>query len=326
MPISPSPFRKVLLATDFSAASETALRQAVWLGERSPAELTVAHVLSSLREAFVNLPYDAKAELLSGDIDKFERALRADAQKQLDRSLRRYLRKKIKLNSEVLLGKPETALIRAVLHEQHDLVMCGTRGQGAVKRLLVGSTAQRLVRQSPSAVWVVKAESTCPPERILAAVDFSDLSRRALSIAAWLAEQSKAMLDVVHIVELDELLADIKSRSATDSAMTREIESEATERLTQWCTELLSPKTLRAVHVLWGTPWKILADRSRRWQADLVVLGALGRSGMSGWMLGNMAEKMLGRCDCSLLTVKPADFVSPVMPPFWELHPASVAK
>ena len=51
-------------------------------------------------------------------------------------------------------------------------------------------------------------------------------------------------------------------------------------------------------------------------------MGTVGRSGIKGVLLGNTAEKVLTTCDCSLLTVKPEGYESPISPPFWPLHPA----
>jgi hypothetical protein len=50
-------------------------------------------------------------------------------------------------------------------------------------------------------------------------------------------------------------------------------------------------------------------------------LSTVSRSGIGGMLLGNTAEKVLATRDCSILTVKPDDFVSPIQPAFWKLHP-----
>jgi nucleotide-binding universal stress UspA family protein len=55
-------------------------------------------------------------------------------------------------------------------------------------------------------------------------------------------------------------------------------------------------------------------------QADLIAMGTVGRSGIKGLLLGNTAEKVLGACDLSMLTVKPDGFVSPIEPACWPLH------
>ena len=72
----------------------------------------------------------------------------------------------------------------------------------------------------------------------------------------------------------------------------------------------------------WGTPWLEIVQEAQRLRTDLLVLGTVGRSGIKGLLLGNTANRVLGTCDCNLLTVKPAGFVSPIEPPFLPLHPA----
>lgn len=322
---SNSPFRRVLVATDFSAPASTALKHGIWLGEKAQARVTVANVLTSLSETFIRLPYAAKTELLRGDISKFERALRADSQQKLKKLVRSSGRCHVSLKTEVLLGNPDVAITRAVLKERHDVTVCGTRGMSGLKRFLLGSTAQRLVRLCPSSVWIVKPDSVCPPKRILAGIDFSEVSRIALQHASWLAGLANAVLDVVHVVDLADLFAGIKSRQAgalEQSDLGHQVETDARKHMEQWCEETLTATTPRNIHVLWGTPWKVLADRSRRWRCDLVVMGTVGRSGVSGLMLGNTAEKALSHCDCSLFTVKSPEFASTILPPFWELHPS----
>lgn len=326
MPDEQSPFRKILIATDFSKSAQAALPRGIWLAEKSDAQAVVVHVLANLRDAFIALPYAAKSEFLYGDIDKFERALRAGSQQKLNKAVQRFTRKKIDLQTEVLLGKPEIAITRAVLHEKYDMVVVGTRGLTGVKRFFLGSTAYRLVRQCPASVWVVKSESAWPPKRVLVGIDFSELSRCALALAGWVAHQSKAVLDVVHVIEDDDVFSGLKARqrdSVKSSDLGRQIEADAFQRLQEWCDESLAPETLRAIHVRWGTPWKVIAERARRWRCDLAVLGAVGRSGVPGVLIGNTAEKTLNHCDCSILTVKSPEFVSSILPPFWELHPAN---
>ena len=50
----------------------------------------------------------------------------------------------------------------------------------------------------------------------------------------------------------------------------------------------------------------------RKHQIDLLVMGTVCRTGLSGFFIGNTAEKVLGNVDCSVLTLKPEGFVSPV--------------
>jgi len=318
------PFRKILVATDFSAPADAALVRGAWLGEKSQGKVTVAHVLTDLRQAFMALPYAAKSELLFGDIEKFEVALRSDSQRQLAKTVRRYAKRKVRFQTETLLGKPDVALTYAVQKEGYDIVVLGTRGLTGLKRFLLGSTAQRLIRECPSSVWVVKVAHDWPLKRLLVAVDFSDVSRRALELASCLARYAKGFLDVLHVIEMDDVLSGFKPRqreAVKKSDVGRHIEKESQQRLDEWCARLDLRAAQVATHVVWGTGWKAIADRSRRWRSDLTVLGTVGRSGIPGLLIGNTAEKVLGACDCSILAVKPLGFVSPIQPPAWELHP-----
>jgi nucleotide-binding universal stress UspA family protein len=318
------PFRKILVATDFSKSADAALMRGAWLAEKCRAELVVAHVLTDLRQAFIALPYAAKTELLYGDIEKFERALRADSQRQLAKSVRRQAKRSVTFKTETLLGKPDVALTHAVQQEGYDLVLLGTRGVTGLKRFFLGSTASRLIRECPASVWVVKAAHGWPLKRLLVGVDFSDVSRRALEHAGWLAAQANTILDVLHVIEIDDVFSGFKPRqreAVKESDVGRHIEENARQRLEEWCARLGLPASQLATHVVWGTGWKTISDRCRRWHSDLIVLGAVGRSGISGLLIGNTAEKVLNTCDCSVLTVKPLGFVSPIQPPAWELHP-----
>jgi nucleotide-binding universal stress UspA family protein len=56
----------------------------------------------------------------------------------------------------------------------------------------------------------------------------------------------------------------------------------------------------------------VIPDFAMEEQIDLIVMGTVGRSGISGLFIGNTAEKVLQKVDCSVLAVKPEGFVSPV--------------
>ncbi|MDA1179623.1 MAG: universal stress protein, partial [Planctomycetota bacterium] len=74
-------------------------------------------------------------------------------------------------------------------------------------------------------------------------------------------------------------------------------------------------------HLSWGTPWQEIGRTAQHIAADLITIGTVGRSGIQGILLGNTAERVLTTQNCSILTVKPEDFKSPIQPAFWQLHP-----
>ena len=105
------------------------------------------------------------------------------------------------------------------------------------------------------------------------------------------------------------------------ASLRREINEDATQRLEAFVQSLDTDRSRVHSHLSWGTPWKEICQAAQRLSVDLIVLGTVGRSGIKGVLLGNTAEQVLGTCDCSILTVKPDGFVSPIEPASWPLHP-----
>ena len=68
-------------------------------------------------------------------------------------------------------------------------------------------------------------------------------------------------------------------------------------------------------HLLKGDAAEIIAGLSRELSTDLIVMGTIGRSGVSGLLIGNTAEDVLLTTRASVLTVKSEDFISPIAPP-----------
>lgn len=312
-------YSKVLVATDFSPPSEAAVRLGAWAADRAQAELTLVHVLADVRRAMHEVSHLARRELAFGDIDKFEHDIRRKSDERLQAVCAGLARP---AHCQTLLGEPFVEIIHAVLKDGHDLVVSGTQGRSGWKKFLLGSTATRLVRQCPAAVWVVKGSGGEPPRRILAATDLSPVSDRAVEAALWVARHAAAELHVLHAVDRGDVspeFLEAAPEGAAAAGLVRRIRSAARSRLEEFVGEIDSGDVRVVPHVVSGTAWKEINKAAKKLEADLVALGTVGRSGIPGMLLGNTAEKVLASCDANLLTVKQADFVSPIQAPFWPL-------
>jgi universal stress protein E len=218
---------------------------------------------------------------------------------------------------ETLLGEPFVELTHAVLAEGHDLVLAGTRGLAAWEQFFVGSTAKRLIRACPASVWIVKAEHVGPPKTVLVPTDFSEVSQKAVAHGLWIAQQADAPFHLLHVIDSTDIPDDVPP----ESLVRQEIDAEAKSRLETFRDSLPGDHRNVHLHISSGTPWKEVKRLAEHVAADLIAMGTVGRSGIKGLLLGNTAEKILDTCDCSILTVKPDDFVSPIQPAFWPLHP-----
>ena len=181
--------------------------------------------------------------------------------------------------------------------------------------------SKRLIRKCPAAVWVVKAEHAGPPKVVLAATDFSDVSYKAVTQGLWVAQQANAELHLLHVIDSMDLPDDVSLKSSQGSLLRNELTEEAKKRLESSLESLNTDRRRIHSHLAWGTPWKDIGRTAHHLNADLIAMGTVGRSGIKGLFLGNTAEKVLGTCDCSILTVKPDGFVSSIDPASWPLHP-----
>ena len=309
-------YRNILVATDFSPHADAALKQGVWLAERTGAKVTLAHSLPNIRRLLESASYEGKKDFLYGEGSAFHHEVERESLAKMRQMLERAQIASDLVHPITLLGAPHLQITNAIQSDGYDLVLAGTRGMSPWQQFLVGSTAKRLVRNCPSSVWIVKGESHAPPKRVLAATDFSDVSRKAVKEAVYIANQAEAELHLVHVIDSLDATEEILSRIPDGSSLRNEVNHEARRRLDDFVASLNLGTRPVQLHMSYGTPWQEIDLLIKHLHVDLVVLGTIGRSGIRELLLGNTAEKILDSCDCSILTVKPADFVSPIIAPF----------
>ncbi|HEX7378593.1 MAG TPA: universal stress protein [Pirellulales bacterium] len=308
-------FQNILLATDFSDVAEVALQSAVKIARRCEAKLTIAHVVPDAVTALaVSAPEVVWAPTVE-DVARLQKDLCEGAEERLC-NLAAEVHRGLDLDTTVLIGAPYFSIIESVKQNGFDLVMVGTRGMSAVKRLFVGSTATRLARACPAPVWIARREWPEDRATILAAVDLSPVSERVVRVAASLAAALGARLHVLNVYDTAELYG---APTISDEVRAefhwhrRRARREAFDRLEQLLAALSIDDGTATFHVSQGNAYQVIKSTARRLDAGLVVMGSIGRRGLSALLIGNTAEKVLHALDRSLLIVKPAELA--VMPP-----------
>lgn len=230
----------------------------------------------------------------------------------------------VSLTARVSIGRPSLELIQDVLEHGHDLVIKVAAGKGGGRRIAFGSTGLHLVRKSPAPVWLLP-HAPLPPKRILAAIhpgiDGDEaryaLSQRILQHASALASSMGAELHVAHVHEGP-------PRGLTDVSFTAKLMHRVgltEQHIVDRARRLLSPLPAQAqLHLLRGESSEVLPTLAHSLEAHTLVLGSLGRTGIAGLLIGDLAEELLGRIDCGVFCIKPAGFDTPVgrrksMPP-----------
>lgn len=228
----------------------------------------------------------------------------------------------IPVSGKMLRGKPFLQIIREVLGNEHDLVMKAAVGRGGLMEMLFGSTTMHLMRKCPCPVWVVKASQPEWYTRILAAVDPNpmDEERQALNfkimdLATSLARLDQSELIVVHTWGFSHERS-LRTRGFGRPSEVDRWVSDTRDLHKRWLAELLQPYDLEdlkhQVYLLKGEAGRLIPELAAEKEVYLIVMGAVARTGVAGLFLGNTAEKVLHQVDCSVLTAKPAGFVSPV--------------
>lgn len=203
-------------------------------------------------------------------------------------------------------------IIHAVQRGEAELVFVARSNRSGGDAAL-GNVARKLMRKCPCPVWVVKPEGRVEPRVLLAATDLTVVGDRALQLAAELAEIYAAELHVAHAWPLP-LAAPMLPELEVPAQARIEVELHeqgVRERFDAVLRKL--PPGLRVhEHLRCGAPSTLIREVLEQSAADLLVMGSVSRSGIAGLLLGNTAERLLDRVQCSLLTIKPRDFVSPV--------------
>lgn len=232
---------------------------------------------------------------------------------------------------KVLVGKEYLEIIRHVAATGCDFVVKSAEPLAGMQRFLFASTDQHLLRKCPCPVWLQTPQAPARPKRVLAAIDLdiwdadepetlTTLNRRMIDMARTVAKIQGGEVVVLHAWDaLGEGMIWAFSGSgprlsaehyvnevldARHAAMDRFL---APMREDAGASVPLIPRLVR------GTPERVIQEQAHALGADLVVMGTIARTGLSGVFIGNTAENIINSLDGPVLAVKPAGFVSPLL-------------
>jgi universal stress protein A len=153
---------------------------------------------------------------------------------------------------------------------------------------------------------------TEPITRILVPVDFSSHSDRAFRYALRLASRFGASVELIHAFE-SPITAEVYVPNLPE--MLNSLIREAEKQLTALKSAAAGEGVSVEIHVLTGQPAHTIVEHARSGGFDLIVMGTHGRTGFSHLFVGSVAERVVRRAPCPVLTVrdmtKPADEVEP---------------
>jgi nucleotide-binding universal stress UspA family protein len=278
--------RTVLVATDLSPRSDRAVDRAVRLvapGRR----LVVLHVIDDeLPEPIAQASRTDAHRLLREQLDGHP--LGAPADYEID----------------VALGQPAATIIERIDQHEAGLVVIGTHRHGGLLDWFRGTTAERVLRHAEAPVLMVKERPAAPYRRIVVAVDFSVYSRRAVEFARHLVPDGSFLLVHAFDVPFSSTAARqhmTATARARHEATVRRMVDEQLEAFLRTFEPPLPP--VRTV-MREGAARPVIEAEVEGWQADLLVVGTHGRTGVARALLGSVAAELLRDPPCDVLAVR----------------------
>lgn len=299
---------RILLATDCSRWAQGAEWSACSLASSWGAALTVMSVLEFPPGMNPDYPVN---RLYLGELMKHTTKALVDLKSRM-------AQRGVAVQTSITSGMPSQEVLAAAESEDVDLIVVGTRGKSGLEHVVLGSTAERIIRTAPCPVLAVRGEAHHDAEaggsmpdypvswqRILVPIDFSDCSVEALEYAALVAQRAKASLRLLHVLEpvsygLDFTLLHVAKRE--------EMQERLTTRLRELASALQSVHVTADFQVRGGLPADSILDAARAEPADLIVIGTHGRRGLSRTFWGSVAESVLRKAHCPVLTVRSPKF------------------
>ena len=317
----------ILLYVD-AELNPAALNRVVEIADSAGAKLTLGTVVKPARSQVMFARDDF-------DLDEVERLLVEDRQRQLEEAASSVSNVDVEIATRVFIGDPTDAIIQAVQNKDFDFLMKLPSPSLGLRQQLFGSIDMRLMRACPCPVLIRQMQPDGFSGHAVAAVDYDEgnetkagLNQAILDSVALVLAEDFSVVSEVHIVHAwslygETLLASGRAKLPPDRFQAVLQQEEA--RRKQWLDDLVDNywKTLDEaasarfnpkVSLLRGDPQVVIPQKVKELGADVLAMGTVSRGGISGMLMGNTAEALLSRVDCSVITLKPEGFVSPVRP------------
>jgi len=294
------PFKTIVVGIDFTPCSVAALREAIRLAATCNGHVHPVHIVDTQ----IALELQAAMNQMQEDI---RRGLLADAQRQW-KDLLANVPEAVSLKLEASVEHRILGLIRKTREVDADLIILGAFGSQHPD-VGAGTVATACVRNATNDVLLVRDTHQGSFKKVVAAIDFSDTSRRALERAAQIAQIDGATLHAVHVFAppWDRYHYREETPHADPQFLSR-YKNLLLQKLDDFCKPAKDefPNMTMICDVSdAGRHRSGIVAYAERIGADLICLGSRGQSNLRDFFLGSTAEKVLANSKCSVLAVKP---------------------
>lgn len=317
---------RILVPVDFSATSRKVVLYAGRLAEKHGAKVALLHVVD-----FADID---RLALRLGPLsqERMEAAAAARTRALIDKLGRDELGEQIAHECDVIPGLAASTIVEKAGTWRADLIVIGTHSECVFKHMIIGSTAERVVRRAPCPVMVVRdkehdfiveadeiastaisdskpaltAETEKPPfnlRKILIPIDFSECSKNALQYAKPLADQFQAEIELVYVSTLNNL--GIEGLAGTDLMTLRtNLKKGAKTQMSEIAVSHEFTDDAITFHTREGRAATEIVELAKERDIDLIVMATHGYSNINHVLLGSVAENVVRHATCPVLVVR----------------------
>jgi universal stress protein E len=209
----------------------------------------------------------------------------------------------------VRTGHAPEAIAQAADEFEADLIVMGAHRRRLLADIFTGTTIERVIRASRRPVLMANLPVEGPHRGTVVAVDFSEPSKHAIREARRLGFMDGPRLVLLHA--FTPLARDVMHYASVETRVVQEHVSEeslrAREHLAAFCRDVGIPPDEVDLRIGDGEPERVVSDVIAATDADLLVIGTRGASGLKRVLMGSVAEKLLRAIEVDILAVPPGD-------------------
>ena len=285
---------RILLATNFRSGAGDALQIAVLVAKQFHSEIILLHVVPGTSDRYSDA----------------EGMIRTSVEEELHDAENRIRAEGIPVVETVVdFGVPFYQINQHADQRDVNLIIMGARERPGGGPYRLGTTAGGVRRSASKPVWIVKPGTAPAINKILCPVDFSDASGRALRNAIHLSRGFQAELTVLRVATR---LSGSSKSVGTTVAGAEENGVEQEQLLLDSFVRDFDFHNVRSKKLIReGKPHQQILNVAGETQADLLVMGSVGRTGLARMLMGGVARKVSREMPCSIVTVRSEHAIRP---------------
>jgi len=309
-------FKKILVHITDPTADKWMMGKAIEIAQRNNAPLTIIGVTEEVPQHLESLIHENFSLDLQRIIDDRKKS-------QLQKEIVTFEGKEVEIGYKTVHGRDFREIIKEVLRGSYSLLITRKIQENTLIEKFFGTATLNLIRECPCPVWIFPPRGEKRFAKILVSVDTNttrddeqELNGKLLRIAASIAKNEHGELHVLHCWEDEgKDLPEGKFAEIPDQQV-KQYNVDAEKKEMEKFQEFLTPyrTTFRDDHIHFykDDPGHGIPNITRNQGIKLLILGTLGRTGIERYVIGNTAERILNRVECSVLVIKPNGFISRV--------------